>query len=378
MHRPRAEVSIILPTYNRADTVMRAIDSIIGQTFEDWELIVVDDGSTDYTAQLTFDFDSRIRLIRQSNQGVAAARNTGIAASTGRLIAFLDSDDEWLPHFLSLSVAFFNEFPDDQYLTFEFFQDDTDHRMIKGTIVNCYQSIARVIGSDAFELPDGQTDDYLRVFHTKHALGTWATGCSTDREASEAFLYQGHIFRYTRWGYFAWLPATVMTRQALELVGRFDASKRSAEDYPFQALLARHFRTNFISLPSARKHEHGLHSDPLKEDHLATGSNAYAFRVNRLQYFDQLHWNQNRSDPELSLLRKHYVYETACLALRSGFRNKAIALFKEAACFRNRLWHAYFLVALAVCCPSDKTASAAYGTLRLVLRVLRQFPWETA
>lgn len=363
MNPPLPEVSIILPTYNRADTVMRAVGSILNQTFRDWELLVIDDGSTDSTSQLTFDVDPRIRLIGQPNQGVAAARNTGIAASKGRLIAFLDSDDEWLPHFLDLSVGFFKAFPEEQYVTLEFLQDNTDHRMTRDVIVDSYQRIARMVGSHALDLPHGETDDYLRVFQSKQPLGSWGTQCMSGPGASEAFLYRGHIFHHTRFGYFAWLPTTVLTRHALEVVGCFDASTRSAEDYPFQALLARHFRTNFISVPSARKHERGLQSDPLQEDHLAAGSNAYSFRVNRLHYFDQLHWNANRSDRELSLLRRHYVYDTACVALRSGLRREALAFFKEAACFRRHLWRAYVLEALAFCSISNRGAAASYDVL---------------
>lgn len=96
-----AEVSIVIPTYNRADLLPRAIGSVLNQTFEDFELIVVDDGSTDSTRELVEDFcraDSRIRYIHQENSGSPASpRNVGIRQATGRFIAFLDHDDEWLP-----------------------------------------------------------------------------------------------------------------------------------------------------------------------------------------------------------------------------------------------------------------------------------------
>lgn len=369
MNPQRPEVSIILPTYNRADTIMRAVDSILAQTFRDWELLVVDDGSTDSTSRLDFGFDPRIKLTRQHNQGVAAARNTGIAASKGRFIAFLDSDDEWLPHFLDLSVGFLKASPDDQYVTLEFLRNNTDHRIIKEAIVHYSHSIARMIGSHALDLPPGETDDYLRIFQSRQRLGSWGTECLSGVRLG--CLYQGHTFRLWRWGYLAWLPTTVLTRHAVEVVGGFDASRRSAEDYAFQALLALHFRTNFISVPSARKHEHGVNAGTLNEDHLATGSNAFSFRMNRLHYFDRLHWNHNRDDPELSLLRRHYVYDTACVALGAGLRSNSMALFKEAACFRKRLWRSYPLRALAACCPSDRTAAATYGALRRLARISR-------
>ncbi|MCB8945539.1 MAG: glycosyltransferase family 2 protein [Ardenticatenaceae bacterium] len=93
-------VVVVLPTYNRAGVLGRAVDSVLGQTWTDFELIVVDDGSTDETADLlqTYD-DGRLRVIRHAyNRGVAAARNTGILASRSDWVAFIDSDDEWLPY----------------------------------------------------------------------------------------------------------------------------------------------------------------------------------------------------------------------------------------------------------------------------------------
>lgn len=102
-------VSVIIPTYNRADVLARAIQSVLAQTFTDFELIVVDDGSSDRTADVVRGFSDRVRLVRQENRGVSAARNTGIKISQGRLIAFLDSDDEWLPRKLEKQVALFSD-----------------------------------------------------------------------------------------------------------------------------------------------------------------------------------------------------------------------------------------------------------------------------
>src|SRR4051794_30966763 len=96
------KVSIILPTFNRADTIMRAIRSVQAQSFQDWELIVVDDGSTDNTVALLTSVDARIMVVRQANQGMTEARNTGIRAASGDYFAFLDSDDEFMPHHLEL------------------------------------------------------------------------------------------------------------------------------------------------------------------------------------------------------------------------------------------------------------------------------------
>lgn len=109
----RPAVSIIIPTYNREKLVCKAIKSVLKQTFNDFELIVVDDASTDHTQTAVEQFqDSRIRYLpHQHNAGVCAARNTGLAAAQGHYIAFLDSDDEWLSDKLEKQVIRFERAP---------------------------------------------------------------------------------------------------------------------------------------------------------------------------------------------------------------------------------------------------------------------------
>ena len=102
-------VSVIIPTYNRGWVVQEAIDSVLDQDFSDYELIVVDDGSNDNTREILGAYGKAITVLQQSNRGVSAARNRGIAEAAGRLIAFLDSDDLWLPRKLTAQVKFFEE-----------------------------------------------------------------------------------------------------------------------------------------------------------------------------------------------------------------------------------------------------------------------------
>ena len=105
-------VSVIIPSYNRCQQLKEAIESVLAQDFEDSELIVVDDGSTDNTPKLLADYGEKLMAIRRNNGGVSAARNTGIVAASGELIAFLDSDDLWLPKKLSVQTEFFRQHPD--------------------------------------------------------------------------------------------------------------------------------------------------------------------------------------------------------------------------------------------------------------------------
>ena len=105
-------VSVIIPTYNRGWILKEAIDSVLAQDFKDFELIVVDDGSTDNTQGILNSYKEDIIVLHQGNKGVSAARNRGITSASGRFIAFLDSDDLWLPGKLSIQVDFFNANPD--------------------------------------------------------------------------------------------------------------------------------------------------------------------------------------------------------------------------------------------------------------------------
>ena len=105
-------VSVVIPLYNKEPYIARALNSVLAQTFQDFEVIVVDDGSTDDGAEIVRGFkDLQIRLIQQKNQGVSAARNRGIEAARAEMVAFLDADDEWLPGFLETILRLRRKFP---------------------------------------------------------------------------------------------------------------------------------------------------------------------------------------------------------------------------------------------------------------------------
>jgi teichuronic acid biosynthesis glycosyltransferase TuaG len=98
-------VTVIIPAYNAEAFLARAIRSVEAQSFQDYEIVVVDDGSTDGTAEVARSFSS-VRYVRGSHQGEAGARNLGLEEATGELVAFVDADDEWLPEKLARQVAF--------------------------------------------------------------------------------------------------------------------------------------------------------------------------------------------------------------------------------------------------------------------------------
>ncbi len=102
-------VSVIIPCYNASLSIQRCLDSVLSQSFAAHEVIVIDDGSEDASAQIINNYGKPVRYIRQENKGQGAARNAGLLAATGDYIAFLDSDDYWQPGFLSACVQFLDE-----------------------------------------------------------------------------------------------------------------------------------------------------------------------------------------------------------------------------------------------------------------------------
>jgi hypothetical protein len=104
--------SVVIPLYNKRPYIRRTVDSVLAQTFPDFELVVVDDGSTDGSAEVLASIeDSRLKVVRQANQGEGAARNTGMAHAYGVWLALLDADDSWLPHHLAELAHIADNYP---------------------------------------------------------------------------------------------------------------------------------------------------------------------------------------------------------------------------------------------------------------------------
>ncbi|HME03257.1 MAG TPA: glycosyltransferase, partial [Solirubrobacteraceae bacterium] len=182
--------SVVMAAYNAAATIAGAIASVLAQTESDLELIVVDDGSTDATRQVVEQSaDMRVKLLSQPNRGPGGARNSGIAVAAGTLVAFLDSDDLWLPRYLELAAG----------------------ALAKTTNPG-------LAYTDAYAL-DATSGKVRR----RSAMGRM---CPPDPPPSDpdAFLLEllkrNFVFN-----------STTVPRTVLETVGGYDAAKRSAEDY---------------------------------------------------------------------------------------------------------------------------------------------------
>jgi glycosyltransferase involved in cell wall biosynthesis len=360
-----------MASYNRADTIERAIHSVKAQTLHDWELIIVDDGSTDDTISRVDLSETRIRLIRQENQGFVGARNTGLRACTGKYISFLDSDDEWLPYHLELCVSFLETFPDEQFVASELLEDFGQGRIVNHYRIETsewYPSMARQIGAHSFELPAGTNDHYLRVYEKRESIGSWgrdALRCAGIQQ--EAFVYSGRIFEKLCWGYLIAVNSLVLRRSALETVGLEDPAYNIAADYHFIATLCRQFRANFIGLPTYVKHELTSSGDVPFSDHIATGSTGLVCAQDMLRSFDDLFWRERKDDPELSALRALKLFSLAQTSLQYGKRADALQYLKASRNNNgsNRI-RSFVLEAFVRCLPGAELTRKGYGTLNRV------------
>lgn len=125
------KVSVIIPTFNRAAFLKQAINSVLKQTYTHYEIIVVDDGSTDDTQQAALSYGAKVRYIYQENAGPSAARNTGIKAAKGKYVAFLDSDDCFLPHKLEDQMNFLSKYPSCRFLYSYYYNVDMNGNILK-------------------------------------------------------------------------------------------------------------------------------------------------------------------------------------------------------------------------------------------------------
>lgn len=361
-----ARVSIIVPTYNRADTILRAVRSVQAQTFTDWELVIVDDGSTDGTADLLPKDDARIRVIRQPNGGIAAARTTGMNDARGELIGWLDSDDEFLPHHLQLATAFFDAHPREHFFTGDVIQDWGHGFLVRHFEVeygDWYPHIAARIGS-RFADPPPEGDPYLRIYDTREPIGPWGAAIAAKAGYPDAYLYRGSIFSKFRWGFVLMMQPTVITREALESVPPLDRSYPVASDLKYLALLCKRYRAHHVSVPLVRKHEQGEGAAPLAEPHLVYGRTAVQFHEDLLRCLDELFLRDAPNDPELLGIQGSRQYQAALAALRAGDANAA-RRFVEAASHHYPGWDTAALRLLLATVPNGEVARRLYESWSL-------------
>jgi glycosyltransferase involved in cell wall biosynthesis len=359
------KVSVILPTFNRADTIVRAIRSVQAQTWRDWELIVVDDGSADDTAAIIAGIEPRMMLIRQANRGFTEARNTGIRAASGQYFAFVDSDDEFLPHHLELCVAFLDTFPAESFVSTELLEDFGHGRFVnhyRTETADWYPRKAALVGSHRLDLPPGETDDYLRVYECRERIAAWGRGIVEPRDPQRrAYLYRGMIFDCLRYDFLITITATVMRSSVFERVGLPDTRWGMGSDFHFMASLCKAFRTNYISLPTFIKHEYTADGELPANGHIVTGKSTLAFIRDWQAAWDDLFWDTSERDAEVRGLRCLRHFWMAQTALRAGDRHLTREYLRQVRQGLPHFGPAIALDLLVRGIPSIKLAQSIYS-----------------
>lgn len=151
------EVSVIIPAYNSADYIEESVESVLNQTFTGFEIIIIDDGSTDNTAEVLTRFSRDVTYVKQDNRGPSAARNKGISLSRGEYLSFLDSDDLFLPNHLEELITFLKE-----YIQVGFVFSDLELFALNGSVE---KSLIKRWNEVFYNIPHQKIDNERRIFN---------------------------------------------------------------------------------------------------------------------------------------------------------------------------------------------------------------------
>jgi glycosyltransferase involved in cell wall biosynthesis len=206
------KVSIIIPTYNRATYLQEAVASALDQTFNDTEIIVVDDGSTDNTSEIVKKFPPKVQYFRQDNQGVSAARNNGIRRANGKYVCFLDSDDMLMSDAIEKNVSFLDLHPDLGY---------------------SYGQVVKV-------------DENGQKMRLKKNRGASSTCVRTSNEQIQRLLFRGDIG----------ILSALAKRSLVIEAGMFNTSMAVGEDIDLWLRLAQKYPVGYIAEPVGKVRMH--------------------------------------------------------------------------------------------------------------------------
>jgi glycosyltransferase involved in cell wall biosynthesis len=272
-------VSIIIPCYNRAHIVRETIDSVLAQTYGNFEALVIDDGSTDSTREVISTYtDPRIRYFYRENGGLSAARNSGLDASRGEFIAFLDSDDVWLPWKLAAQIGIFRRHPEAGLIWSDMSTFANIGEILSERHLRSYYSVYNVIDFEQRWQPTGTLSDVL-----ERAPQTYA----------ECPYYVADVFQDMFSGNLVHPPTAIARRDRLQLSGPFEPeiTGLGAEDYHFYFRVSSHGPVAFLDAPTTLYRVHPSQMSTCNRLHEARGN------LNVL-----LHWLQ-RHPPKLPQAR---------------------------------------------------------------------------
>lgn len=306
-------VSVIIPTYNRGHLVGEAIQSVLNQDIRDCslEIIIVDDGSVDDTQDVVAQFGKDVRYIYQDNQGVGAARNRGVEAASGEWLAFLDSDDLWLPDKLSLQFQVLQHFPEFKIIHSNFYSS-------AGPQITIEKGLEYWVAASSGVAID--TVDWQKIYANKYS----STEYDITRSGLPFSIYSGNLFKALLTGICATCWTSVIHRDCLHGGIRF-AHLPMVEDYYFYCRLSEEYDVVFIDTPTVENRAHpGPRETQSKRSVLLSAS--------RVLYIDiYLPSTSRHTPPETEIIQKMRKDTTELLFeyLKEGKLAAAKALVRE-------------------------------------------------
>lgn len=228
-------VSVIIPAFNCADTIAAAVQSCLDQRYADREIIVVDDGSTDHTAEVLRCFGEKIRVLRQANGGLASARNSGVCAASGEFVALMDGDDLAIPDRLAIQAGVLTAMPDIALVSSDFSAFRGNNADFSSSHIGTYYHAIKGLGGIARIYPS-------LVSTRAHGPDSGASGD----------IRCGPVFESLLRGNFVHPPTVMIRRRLFDQIGLFDESLRYNSDYDLIIRASRAGPFAFIEQPLLR------------------------------------------------------------------------------------------------------------------------------
>lgn len=301
-------VSVVIPTYNRAQFLPSSIESVLEQSYPHIEILVIDDGSTDDTRKVLEPLQDKIRYLTSDHQGAAHARNIGMKAASGKYIAFLDSDDTYLPYKLELQVAFMGQHPEVGMVCTEFSGAYESECKDPSHLIIPPWSVSSTFLRD-------EKGRYIEEFHMRTYHNIWKR---TGWEYEEVFAseqgrfacgildqpipyYIGDIFNYVLMETLIPSNTILFPKSLLQTVGYQDITIPSGQDYEFVVRICKYCQVAFLNIPTYVILHHG---NQLSNLHQYTGREKLFMRtyeekfylsvVTRWAYNDKEYYQKNR------------------------------------------------------------------------------------